>query len=102
MKNFAFTLLKSAFVAVAALVALGIARAQIIAYDDAANYYKTANWTNGANLGFGFTPWVMVTNNPGPGNQFHGWLIGNGYTIGQATNVSGTNYTNCAFNIYAN
>ena len=74
------------------------ARAQLVAYDDAADYYTTANWTNGANQGFGFTPWVFLTGGP----NSHGHYIGNGFTIGQTTNVTGTNYTNCAFGLYAN
>jgi hypothetical protein len=45
--------------AVTAAVTCAVARpatAQIFASDDAAAYYKTPNWTNSANQGFGFTP----------------------------------------------
>ncbi len=87
------------FVAFIFSLALSIsARAQLIAYDDAVAYYTTANWTNGANQGFGFTPWVFLVGGP----NSHGHYIGNGFTMGQNTNVNGTNYTNCAFGLYAN
>ncbi len=75
--------------------------AQLVAYDDAANYYKSANWTNGANQGFGFGPWAFVTNNTAT-PQFHGLYIGNGYAMGQSTNVASVSYTNLAWGIYAN
>ncbi len=75
--------------------------AQLIAYDDAGNYLVSANWTNGANQGFGFLPWVITTN--GPDN--HGTYIASGnsptFAIASVTNVLGTNYTD-VFGIYAN
>jgi polygalacturonase len=74
--------------------------AQIIAYDDASAYFKTANWTNSANQGFGFTPWVLATNTFSGG--YRGWYLNNGYSIASATNVGGTSYTNCSWGIYAN
>ena len=53
---------------IASLVALFAcprpASAQLIAYDEAGNYLENINWTNGANQGFGFTPWMVVTNGP--------------------------------------
>jgi len=82
-------------------VALALARsvaAQVLAYDDAGNYQKSANWTNGANQGFGFLPWAFATNGPG----FHGWYCNNGYAIRSVTNVAGTAYTNCSWGLYAN
>jgi len=77
------------------------APAQTNAYDDAAPYYKTPNWTNGANQGFGFTAWVLATNTFSGGGA-RGWYLNNGYAIATATNVSGTAYTNCSWGIYAN
>ncbi len=79
-----------------AIVALMFARpdtAQQIAYDEADYYVVTANWTNGANLGFGFTPWTILTNGP----DFHGTYIQSAnvppFVIATVTNVLGTNYT---------
>ncbi len=76
--------------------------AQISAYDDAAAYLKTANWTNGSNLGFGYTPWVLVTNSYAGGGA-RGWYDNNGYAIATPTNIPGV-YTNleCSWGIYAN
>jgi len=45
---------------VAAAFAVGSVNAQLIAFDSATNY-TTATWTNGANLGSGFQPWVLST-----------------------------------------
>ncbi len=74
---------------------------QQIAYDDAGQYLINANWTNGANQGFGFTPWVIITN--GPDSQ--GTYINSGnsptFVIATVTNVMGTNYT-CVWGTYAN
>lgn len=75
--------------------------AQVIALDDAAAYYKTANWTNGANQGFGFTPWALATNSFSGGGA-RGWYLNNGYAIASITNVAGVAYTNCSWGIYAN
>ncbi|HEX3627252.1 MAG TPA: glycosyl hydrolase family 28 protein [Verrucomicrobiae bacterium] len=85
---------------VALLVVVRTALSQIVAYDDASSYFKSANWTNGANQGFGFTSWVLATNSFSGG--FRGWYLNNGYAIASATNVSGTAYTNCSWGIYAN
>ena len=77
------------------------ASAQLIAYDDAGNYQfsasANANWTSGANQGFGFTPWAILTNGP----DSHGNYIvsGNNPTFAIATNVLGTN---CVWGLYAN
>ena len=86
-------------IAAAALFA-GSASAQLIAYDDAGEYLVNANWTNGANQGFGFTPWVILTNSPG---DFQGWYItpAAAYANASITNVGGTNYT-CVWGLYAN
>src|SRR5262245_18676634 len=66
------------------------ASAQQVAYDDAGNYGVSANWTNGANQGFGFTPWTFLTNGP----DFHGtYLTGPtnpAFVISSITNVAGT------------
>ena len=86
---------------IATLTFAGSAPAQIIAYDDAAAYYKTSNWTNGANQGFGFTPWVLATNHLAAAAT-RGWYLNNGYAIASATNIGGTAYTNCSWGIYAN
>ena len=88
-------------VAVAMLVFARAARGQISASDDAAAYFKSSNWTNGANQGFGFTAWVLATN-AFSGGGFRGWYLNNGYAIASATNVGGTAYTNCSWGIYAN
>ncbi|HVM49144.1 MAG TPA: hypothetical protein VMU04_14020, partial [Candidatus Acidoferrum sp.] len=82
-------------------VALALARsvaAQVLAYDDAGNYQKSANWTNASNQGLGFLPWAFATN----GSGFHGWYLNNGYAIRSITNVAGTAYTNCSWGFYAN
>ncbi len=77
----------------------GPVSAQLIAYDDAGNYLVNANWTNGANQGFGFTPWAIVTNGP----DFQGtYIMSPGtFVINSVTNVLGTNY-NCIWGVYAN
>jgi hypothetical protein len=79
----------------------GAASAQLTAYDDAGNYLVNANWTNGANQGFGFTPWVIATNGP----DFHGTYIGTAnnptFVIATITNVSSVNYTN-VWGLFAN
>src|SRR5262245_35360040 len=75
--------------------------AQTIAYDDAGNYVVDANWTNGANQGFGFTPWMILTNGP----DFHGTYVNAGtnplFVIATVTNVAGTNYGD-VWGIFAN
>jgi hypothetical protein len=83
------------------LASAASARAQIIAYDDAAAYFKTPNWTNGANQGFSFTPWVLATNVFGGGGS-RGWYLNNGFAIATPTNVGGTAFTNCSWGIFAN
>src|SRR5665213_3357986 len=95
----------SLFVRMAAMGAVLLAtplQAQLVAYDDASQYVVTANWTNGANQGFGFMPWALLTNNSGLGG-FEGWYINPTATYANAsfTNVAGTNYT-CVWGIYAN
>jgi polygalacturonase len=87
--------------AIATLAFVCPALAQIIACDDAAAYFKSSNWTNGANQGFGFTSWVLATN-AFSGGGYRGWYLNNGYAIASATNVSGIAYTNCSWGIYAN
>jgi hypothetical protein len=75
--------------------------AQQIAYDDAGNYLVNANWTNGANQGSGFLPWVILTNGP----DFQGVYIQSAnsptFVIASVTNVLGTNYTD-VWGIFAN
>lgn len=111
MKSPKSPLLKSLLslgVAVAATVLFpSAATAQLIAYDDAGHYQIEANWTNNSNQGFGFTPWVIVTNDTGPGpSQFHGNYI-TAATVTPAfanasiTNVAGTTYTNI-WGLFAN
>jgi hypothetical protein len=73
--------------------------AQLVAYDDAGNYLLNANWTNGANGGFGFTPWAIETNGPNAQGTYVG--TPSGYVINSVTNVTGTNYTS-AWGLYAN
>jgi hypothetical protein len=105
MKSFKPSFLKfPVFIcAVLATVAMlaSSASAQIIASDNAGNYLVNANWTNGANQGFGFTPWMIATN--GPDNQGNYVLSGNNptFVIASITNVLGTNYTD-VFGLYAN
>ncbi|MBW8863957.1 MAG: hypothetical protein JF609_03355 [Verrucomicrobia bacterium] len=87
------TLLSCLFAAaIALLLSTGSAFAQLVAYDEADNYVVSANWTNGANQGFGFTPWAIVTNGP----DFHGTYLVSAnspvFSIATTTNVSGTNY----------
>ena len=85
----------------AALVLASPASGQLVAYDDAGNYLVTANWTNGANQGYGFTPWVITTNGP----DFSGTFITTGnnptFVIASTNNVLGTNYTS-VWGTYAN
>lgn len=75
--------------------------AQQIAYDDAGNYLVNANWTNGANQGFGFVPWFIATNGP----DFQGTYIATAnnptFVIASITNVLGTNYTD-VWGLFAN
>jgi hypothetical protein len=92
----------SFFAAISAVMLLASsASAQLIAYDDAGNYQfnasANANWTNGANQGFGFTPWAILTN--GPDNHGDYIVSGNSPAFVIATNVLGTN---CVWGIYAN
>ncbi len=90
------------FAAAAAVLVLAESMpAQVSAYDDAAAYYKTSNWTNGANQGFGFNAWVLTTNTFSGGGS-RGWYLNNGYAVASPTNVAGTAYTNCSWGIYAN
>jgi hypothetical protein len=90
------------FAAAISLLALApVSKAQTIASDDAANYIVSANWTNGANAGFGFQPWAIATNGP----DFHGTYI-NGptnpaYAIATFTNSLGTNYAD-TWGLFAN
>ena len=102
MKPSQLTIVMPVIVAAIAMFTMaGSAPAQIIAYDDAAAYFTTSNWTNGANQGFGFTPWVLTTN-VFSGGGYRGWYLNNGYAIASVTNVDGTAYTNCSWGIYAN
>src|SRR5690349_10899115 len=76
--------------------------AQITASDDAAAYFKTANWTNGSNQGYGLTPWALTTNSFSGGGA-RGFYLNNGYAIATPTNIPGV-WTNlqCSWGIYAN
>lgn len=68
------------------------ARAQLLAYDDAAAYNAAGNvWTNGMNMGFGFGPWVLVTTNVG---GYSGHFIGNGDAIATINNSAWGLYGN--------
>ena len=98
---FTFPWFIRAVIAAATVWFAGTSQAQLIAYDDAGNYLVNANWTNGANQGFGFTPWVIATN--GPDSQGNYVLSGNSptFVIASITNVLGTNYTD-VFGLYAN
>jgi hypothetical protein len=94
------SLVLSAFASLAVMFAsISPVSAQLVAYDDAGNYLVNANWTNGANQGFGFTPWAIVTNGP----DFVGVYVAapSTFVIDSVTNVLGTNYT-CAWGVYAN
>ena len=73
--------------------------AQLVADDIAANYIVSVNWTNGANAGFGFTPWTIVTNGP----DFHGtYITGDpAFVIASGTNLTGTNYSD-VWGVFAN
>jgi hypothetical protein len=87
--------------AIVTLVFAGPVSAQQIAYDEADYYVVNANWTNGANLGFGFAPWAILTNGP----DFHGNYIQNAnvppFIIATVTNILGTNYTD-VWGLFAN
>src|ERR1019366_8741624 len=97
LRNFFWSVLAAA----AVLASAYPASAQLLAYDDAGNYQVNANWTNGANQGFGFTPWVITTN--GPDN--HGTYVVSGnspvFVIASITSVLATNYTDI-WGTYAN
>src|SRR5436190_12523579 len=90
-----------ATVALAWLISPSPSRAQTVAYDDAGNYVVNANWTNGANGGFGFTPWAITTNGP----DFTGTYIQSAnnptFVIASLTNLTGTNYTD-VWGLFAN
>ncbi|MDD5140934.1 MAG: hypothetical protein PHY43_11815 [Verrucomicrobiales bacterium] len=107
MKPLTSSLFRLLAVLAMAFTFVGSARAQTIAYDEAGNYLVEASWTNNSNLGFGFTPWVIVTNNTSPGtSQFHGNYITAApvlpaFANASITNVSGVNYTN-VWGIFAN
>jgi len=81
----------SLFASVALTLALvpDRASAQISAQDNAAAY---TTWTNGMNLGSGFTPWVLTQNNGNSGTSA-------GFFIGSSGNI---NVTNNSFGLYAN
>jgi len=85
----------------AALMLASSVSAQLVAYDDAGAYLVTANWTNGANQGFGFTPWAIATNGPDFSGTFVTTANNPAFVIDTATNVLGTNYT-CVWGTYAN
>jgi hypothetical protein len=99
MKSLKYSLLFC--VAILTLMSARSVSAQQIAYDDAGNYLINANWTNGANQGFGFTPWGIATN----GTDFYGTFVDSGnsptFVIASVTNVLGTNYT-CIWGLFAN
>jgi len=101
MKSAKCLLLFPIVIAALLLAFAGSVCAQLLAYDDAGNYLVTANWTNGANQGFGFTPWTIVTNGP----DFHGTYITTAnnptFVIASLTNALGTNYT-CVWGVFAN
>ena len=86
--------------AAAALIACS-ASAQLVAYDDAGNYLVNANWTNGANQGFGFTPWAILTNGPDSQGTYITAANNPQFVIASVTNVLGTNYA-CVWGVYAN
>src|SRR4051812_25806283 len=79
---------------VSALLMAPSASAQILAQDSAAAYNAAGNtWTNGENLGSGFTPWVL-TNTVNNGGNFSGFFIGDGGPIATINDSS--------FGMYAN
>ncbi|HSU55721.1 MAG TPA: hypothetical protein VLT36_16820 [Candidatus Dormibacteraeota bacterium] len=89
-------------IAVATAACASRLSAQTIAYDEAGNYLVNANWTNGANQGFGFTPWTILTNGP----DFHGTYINAStsppvFVIASITNSLGTNYAD-VWGLFAN
>jgi len=51
----------------------GVARAAVLAHDDASDPAYNAGWTNGSNGGTGFAPWVLI---PQPANNGAGHFIG--------------------------
>ena len=99
------TPLPLAVIMIAAVIALltvaGSAPAQNIAYDDAGNYLVSDNWTNGANQGFGFTSWAIVTSAPNSHGNYISTANNPMFVIASVTNVSSVNYTN-VFGLYAN
>ena len=104
MKSSKLSLLNVSWSSLAAAAALALtlpASAQLIAYDDAGNYLVSANWTNGANQGFGFTPWVITTNGPDNPGTYIGSANSPVFVIASITNVLGTNYTD-VWGTYAN
>ena len=99
--SFNFRSLVRATAVAAAVLLAGSAPAQLVAYDDAGQYLVNANWTNGANQGYGFTPWTIVTNGPNFVGNFIGTANNPTFVIASVTNVLGTNYT-CVWGTYAN
>ena len=94
-------LLSFCAIVAAAVIFSSSAPAQLIAYDEADNYVVSANWTNGANQGFGFTPWAIETNGPNFEGSFLQSLNVPVFSIATATNVMGTNYEDI-WGLYAN
>ena len=89
MKRFAVC--NSILVGIALTVAFGSdqATAQVFAQDNAALYNT---WTNGMNLGSGFTPWILKQDNGVSGSIA-------GFFIGSSGNID---VTNNSFGLYAN
>jgi|GEM_PF-335305 len=83
------------------VVVTPLAKAQIFANDDAGNYPVSGSWTNGANKGFGFTPWSIATSGPNNHGSYITTINNPKFVIACVTNVSGVNYTN-VFGIFAN
>ena len=72
--------------------------AQVLAYDDAGNGYKS--WTNGMNTGFGWTtPWVLLqTIRDDTHKNYAGFYNGNGGNIATTNGSSWGMYANGNYN----
>jgi hypothetical protein len=80
-------------IAVLALVRSGSALAQVTAEDNAANY---SSWSNGANAGSGFLPWILEDNNNSPASDdYSGFFL-------STSGIAAVDTDDESFGLYAN
>jgi hypothetical protein len=91
-------------VAVATAMGLGaVARASVLAYDDASSPAYNSGWTNSTNGGSGFAPWVLLPQQSGNGGgHFIGTSANNGDGGGQAPPPGDIDVAGESWGMYAN